>query len=148
MEADVHVFEAITDVDAAKISTASSVVGGEASPDVVPDNGHLPIGVLVDAPAADGLIARDLVKEIVLENCVVGFESLLLGCVLDVSEMREAIKLEALVLRETSEGDIPLNLVVLSQTESALRADLAVVLNSQHSVEKTIFLNHSSHTSP
>ena len=55
--------------------------------------------------------------------------------------MGEAIKLEALVLRETSEGDIPLDLVVFGQTESALGADLAVVLNSQHSVEKTIFLN-------
>ena len=141
MEANVHVLKAIADVHAAEVTAPSSVVGSESSPHVVPDDGCLSIGVFLDAPAAEGLIVRDLVQEISLENCVVCFKSYLFGFVLHVSKVREAIKLEAFVLGEASEGDISLNLVILGQTEGSLRADLAVVLNSEHSVEKTIFLD-------
>ena len=58
--------------------------------------------------------------------------------------MRVAFKLENFNGGETSEGDVSLDLVGLSQTEGALWAYLAVVLNCHHCVEQTILFGHAA----
>ena len=70
-EADVAVLQSISTVNAAEISCGSSVIGGESSPDVIPDDGHLSSGILLDAPHAVWLVAVDLIEEVWLENCII-----------------------------------------------------------------------------
>ena len=47
------------------------MVGSESGPDVIPDDSHLTIGILLDAPHAVWLVTVDLIKEVRLENGIV-----------------------------------------------------------------------------
>lgn len=58
--------------------------------------------------------------------------------------MRVVRQGEALLSREASESDVTRNFMVLSQTESPMWVDLAVVLNSHDGVKKTVFLNQAT----
>ena len=85
------------------------MIGGEASPDVIPDNGHLSSSVLLDAPHAHWLVAADLIQEVGLENGIVSKQKFFLLSALDVSEMRVVCEREATVRGQATEGDITLN---------------------------------------
>ena len=63
---------------------------------------------------------------------------------LHVSEVRVVVQCECSVAREATESNITLGLVVLSQAESTMRADLAIALDSHDSVEKAILLNEAT----
>ena len=45
---------------------------------------------------------------------------------------------------EASEGDIALNFVVLSEAERTMGADLTIVLDGHHSVQKTILFDQAA----
>mmetsp|Transcript_1445 Transcript_1445/g.2089 ORF Transcript_1445/g.2089 Transcript_1445/m.2089 type:complete len:228 (-) Transcript_1445:260-943(-) len=144
LEAEIDVLDTVAYVDATEVATSRLVIGSEASPEVVSNNSHLVGGVWLDAPAAHGQISGDLVEEVRLENCVVSEQSSLLCLILHVSEVRIVREAESSVAVETTEGHIPLNFVCLSQTEGAMRADLAIVFDSHDRVEQTVLLDKTT----
>ena len=83
----------------------------------------------------------DLIEEVRLEHGVCLQNLLFLLISLHVSEVRVEAKREGTVARKTTEGNIALNLVCLSQSERAVRADLAVILNGHDSVKETVLLD-------
>lgn len=87
LETKVKILKAIADIDASKLLGACFMIGSEASPNVVPDDSHLPCHVLLATPHADWQIAADLIKEVRLVHCIVLQEESLLRLILTVSKM-------------------------------------------------------------
>ena len=134
MEADVAILNAISNVNTAKIASAASMVGCEASPNIVSYNGNLIGCVFLNAPAALRKIAHNIIQEVSLENCIIFKQHLLLDIVLAVSEVRVVIDSKDFLGIETSESDVSLDFMGLSKTVGTLRANLAVILNSHDCV--------------
>ena len=120
------------------------MVGSEAGPNVVPDDGNLTGCVLLDAPHTEWQISHNVIKEVCLTNGVVSEEQLSLSLILHVSEMRVAAKIKALFTTKASECHVSLDLVRLSHTEGALGSNLAVVLDCHNHVEQTVLLNEAA----
>ena len=120
------------------------MVSCEASPNIVSYNGNFIGCVFLNAPAASRQIGRNVIQEVSLENCIIFKQHLLLDIVLAVSKVRVAIDSKDFLGIETSECDVSLDFVGLSEAIGTLRADLAVILDSHDCVKKTVFLGHAA----
>lgn len=86
----------------------------------------------------------DLVEEVKLKDSIVSQQQGLLFLGLHVSKVRVRFQAEAFVALKSSEGNISFDFVSLSHAEGSLRNDLAVVLDSQDSVEKSVLLDQTA----
>ena len=99
------------------------MVGCEASPDIVTDDGGLESCVCLNAPTAKRNVAHYFIEEIRLEDGICLEQFLLFFISLNVSEVRVICEFEGLILLKTSEGNIALDFMVFSQAEGAVWAD-------------------------
>ena len=114
------------------------MVGGEAEPGVVADDGRAAGAVFLHGPGTLGLIFGEGVEEIALEDGVVEEEGYLFGLGLHVAEVRIFVQVEGIDFVQALEGTVTGYFVVFGEAHSALGNDVAVVLDSEDGVEETV----------
>lgn len=107
-------------------------------PDVVANNSSLATTIFLERPASIGFVSDDLVQEVTLENGVVGFQPILFGLILHVSEVGIILEVESLRFWETFERLVPGDFVGRCEFHGALRDDMAVIFDRSNVVMEPI----------
>jgi hypothetical protein len=135
---EVSVLKSFTNVNAAETFRVAFVEGSISVPDVVADDCCLARAVLLDAPHSARLVSIKSIEEVTLEDSIVLKECLGLDFALHISEVRVPLYVAELFFWESLECGVSVNFVRLSQSHGALGNNMAVVLNGEHGVEKSV----------